>query len=389
MKRFKSLILLMMLGALALAALAQDYREPFYPHYWISGNVLDAEDGTGGNGREIYLYKTEEEYSTGRYAADVVGEKRYMLNVFGLGIGTLEVGGTYYLVIPNSNPDNPAEGYGAGPVRVTISGSGADEAPDLRLAKGASPLPPPPPPGKEFAPTIKIWFGRRQYQPGIYGIRAEKKRLFVVQPKGTIKIEVDIPDPFKIDESVSYAMQVLTPLEGTKAFDLHRVYPLRATAAGVKPLIIETGYPEDLAVIGDESVYTFTFFARSRGDIGMPTSVSTQAAVTVMGGPTALVDAPLTYPSPISLRTDREVYLQYTLSRDAAIDIYLFDISARVVKKLSFNAGEEGGAAGLNRAAWDLVTDLGGRIGAGIYLFNIVEKESGRLLGKGKLTAIP
>ena len=382
---------------IAGAGFAQPYKLSFYPQYWIIGSVRDAEGGTSAAGRQVYFYETLDQYKAGFYSSDTVGPDgisgragRYMINGFGLGMSSLDVGKTFYLAIPNDHPSDLAAGYGAAPVEVRISGQGLDEAPTLVLAKGTDPLPPPPPPAeKEPAPSIRIWFGKRLYQPEIYGRRGEKKRLFVVQPKGTIKIEVDIPDPFKLDESVSYAMQVLTPLGETKAFDLHRVYPLRATAAGVKPLIIETDYPEELRVIGDESVYTFTLFAGSSGDIGIPTIVSTQTAVTVMGGPAALIDVPLTYPSPISLRSDREVYLQYTLSRDAGIDIYMFDISSRAVKKLVFNAGEEGGSAGLNRATWDLVTDQGGRIGSGIYLFNIVERESNRLLGKGKLTAIP
>ena len=78
---------------------------------------------------------------------------------------------------------------------------------------------------------------------------------------------------------------------------------------------------------------------------------------------------------------------------DIAFDIYIFDITANVVKKLSFNAGEPGGSSGgsanPNKIDWDLMSDHGYKIGAGIYVWNIVDKNKGKIIGKGKLAIFP
>jgi hypothetical protein len=252
-------------------------------------------------------------------------------------------------------------------------------------------LPPPPAPGvpHELAPTIKIWFGKRLYQPAIYGTKEEGKQPFVVTEKGQLKIEVNIPDPFQLNESSSYAMSMQTPLGETMTFDLSRVSGMKASATGIKPLVIESAYPEDLKTVADEAVFTFTFHAASRGNLATPTSVSTQAAVTVMGGPLKLIGTPISFPSPLHLRTDREAYIQYTLSKNGNVDLYFFDISARVVKKFVCNSGEEGGSAGVNKVRWDLITDQGSLVASGIYVFSLVDRDTGKLLGKGKFTALP
>jgi hypothetical protein len=98
---------------------------------------------------------------------------------------------------------------------------------------------------------------------------------------------------------------------------------------------------------------------------------------------------PLTFPSPVRLKSDKSVYFQYVLSRDANIEIYVIDVSARVVKKFFAAGGSEGGSAGVNKLTWDLMTDQGSLVASGIYVFSLVDRDSGKLLGKGKFTALP
>ncbi|MFA6548395.1 MAG: hypothetical protein WCT39_00490, partial [Candidatus Margulisiibacteriota bacterium] len=107
------------------------------------------------------------------------------------------------------------------------------------------------------------------------------------------------------------------------------------------------------------------------------------------GGEPRLIGVPITFPSPVHLKTDTAVTFQYTLSRDMNIEISLFDVSGQMVKKLSFAQGAEGGAAGVNKVRWDLMTDQGQRSASGICIFTLVNRETGKLLGKGKFTALP
>ena len=401
MRKYGSLLLiaiaLLVTGA---AASFGEYPLAFYPNYSIAGTVNDAPDGKSANGYKAYFYQTIPEYSAGFYAYDTVGTdglagiaNRFLANAFSIGISNLILGGTYYVGIPNDNPSDPAMGYGADPVGVVISGSGLDTVTAaLSLTKGGGAmLPPPPEPGvpHEPAPAFKIWFGKRLYQPGIYGRKEDDKKSFVISEKGTIKIEVDIPNPFLLNESASYTMSIQSPLGVTTSFDLSALSGVKASATGLKPLVIETNYPEDLRAVEDESVYMFTFNAASRGTFGTATSVTTACAVTVMGGPTKILDIPIAFPSPLHLKTDRDGYIQYTLSKNANVDIYVYDISARMVKKFICNSGAEGGNAGVNKVKWDLITDQGTLLASGIYVMTFVERDSGKLLSKGKFTALP
>jgi hypothetical protein len=110
---------------------------------------------------------------------------------------------------------------------------------------------------------------------------------------------------------------------------------------------------------------------------------------TVIGGEARIIGTPITFPSPVRLKIDSSVQFQYTLSQDANIDIYVFDISGRVIKKLTCPKYSDGGSAGVNKPSWDLVTDQGQKLAAQIALFNIVNRDTGKMLGKGKLTAVP
>jgi hypothetical protein len=347
--------------------------------YWIAGSISDP-DGKGTEGRQVVFYKDSPLVG---YADDLaVSAGTYTVNAYEdwrMAVAP----GTYKVAIVKGT-DN----YGADPVDVTVSGNGYDIAPQLVLAFGKG-IAPPPPPGTEPAPGFKIWFGKRLYQPAIYGRKEDGKKQFVVSEKGNIKIEVDIPNPFLLNESTSYTMSIQSPMGVTTSFDLSALAGVKASAAGIKPLIIETNYPEDLRAVEDESVYTFTFNAASRGTFGAATSVTTACAVTVMGGPTKMLDIPIAFPSPLHLKTDREAYFQYTLSKNANVDIYIYDISARMVKKFVCNSGTEGGNAGVNKVKWDLITDQGSLVASGIYVMTFVERDSGKLLSRGKFTALP
>jgi hypothetical protein len=175
-----------------------------------------------------------------------------------------------------------------------------------------------------------------------------------------------------------------------ESFDLSGIPGFRSSAAEVKPLVVETPYPKTLAAAEDEELnYIFTFYARSAGIMGPATETSTPAAVTVLGGPVRLIGQLLTYPSPVHLKTDKKVTFQYTLNRGANINIFVFDVSGRVVKKISKNRDEEGGSAGVNKVDWNLITDQGQRVASGIQVVTLVSSDDNQLLGRGKFSALP
>jgi len=386
MKKLGLLIfLILVLGTLAFA-------QTYYPGmYFIKGQVADP-DSVGTDGLWIVFFKefTGQEI-LGGFADDYVGPSglgglpnKYILSAIEDNRLSVKLDKYYVASVQR------ADGYGCDPVEVTVTGHGYDIAPDLVLAFGAGMAPPSERPviGQEAEPSIKVWFGNRVYQPNIYGLREDGKKPFVVSETGKIKIKVEIADPYLLDETASYAMNITDPQGVVKSFDLQAVPGFKVSGLDARSLIIESSFPETLKAKKDEElVYTFTFNAKSRGNIGVAASASTQAEVYVMGGPVKLIGIPITYPSPIRLKTDKKVTFQYTLSRDADINLSLVDISARTVKKIMLRAGAEGGSAGVNKVDWDLITDQGTRIDSGIYIFTIVHE--GELLGKGKLTALP
>lgn len=351
--------------------------------YWIAGSV-SGPSGVDVNGRQVVFFKEPlvNNQIVGVYADDITGPEglsgqsgQYILNALE-GFGMDLAPGTYYAAVVKGE-DN----YGADPVEVMVTGNGYDFAPELVLAYGAGPAAPTP--GAEPAPSIRAWFDNRLYQSTIYGLEEDKKRFYVSET-GDVKIEVDIPDPYQLDRSASYALSIQNPDGMVESFDLSAVPGFRVSAAEAKPLVIDTPYPKTLTAAEEELNYIFTFNARSAGIFGPPAETTLVAAVTVSGGPVRLIGELLTYPSPVHLKTDNKVTFQYMLNRGANIDLFVFDASGRVVKKIS-----ESASAGINKVEWDLITDQGQRVGSGIGVVTLVSSKDNRLLGKGKFTALP
>jgi hypothetical protein len=110
--------------------------------------------------------------------------------------------------------------------------------------------------------------------------------------------------------------------------------------------------------------------------------------VTALGGPVRLVGfSPLCYPSPFSIVRNKEVAIQYNLSADADIDIYIYSSSGEIVKRLTVQSGEEGGKLAANKVRWDGISDLGRIVGNGIYMGTIISRAQQKVLGKFKLVA--
>jgi len=214
----------------------------------------------------------------------------------------------------------------------------------------------------------------------------EKDYEFIVSSQPEIKVKVTAGS-VGIDTSLLYVF-LDEETANKKTFSIKEENMTKVMGNGVP---IEVNYKlnlkdEETTLVDGEHIFRFT----ASNQIG---TTSESATVTAMGGDVQIIGVPLTYPSPIHLSTDNKVTFQYGLSTDADIDIYVFDVTARVVKKLSFNAGASGGSAGgtanPNKVEWDFMSDQGYKVGSGIYLWNIVDKNKSKIIGKGKMTTAP
>ena len=225
----------------------------------------------------------------------------------------------------------------------------------------------------EIAPEIKIWFDNRIYQAAL----VERGDAFIVSKRPKIKIEVKIAAPYALSSEISnYSISIDKTL--VKANALSSAQNLRPE---YRELILDCLVPNDLT----EGVHVFEFSAKSSGGIGIPTSITQKASVVVKGGGLSIIGEVLPFPSPFSPSKNTGVEIQYTLSENTDIEIYLFSISGETVKRISCFSGSEGGQAGLNKVKWDGKLDAGGIAGNGIYLGTIISKKDSRLLKKFKV----
>ncbi|HTY12563.1 MAG TPA: hypothetical protein VMD02_00080, partial [Candidatus Omnitrophota bacterium] len=282
-----------------------------------------------------------------------------------------------------------SDGYGADPVDVMITGKGCDSAPPLTLAyaKGVSNprLRSLPPWLAGELPWFKtISFDDRLYQKKL--VEGPSKLTFLIGPQPKITAQV-LAGNIGIDKT---KLAVIID-EGTTSQKIYRD-PQFSDYSEVMGLTAprEIDFSVNLKTIGDtlaEGDHQVTFYA------GNAIGTTYEAVKVKMINGLQLVGTPITFPSPLRLASDQLVMFQYGLTKDANIDIYIFDISGTVIKKLSYGAGQSGGhvagTANPNKIFWDLKTDQGARLGAGIYVWTIVSRDDNRVLGKGKLPAYP
>jgi hypothetical protein len=98
-----------------------------------------------------------------------------------------------------------------------------------------------------------------------------------------------------------------------------------------------------------------------------------------------LVGMPLVFPSPFNPSSGSNLTIQYSLSQDADIDIFIFGSSIAIIKKITTYKGLEGGRLGANKVVWDGRTDFGTIVSNGIYVGTLVDRNSQTVLGKMKL----
>lgn len=93
---------------------------------------------------------------------------------------------------------------------------------------------------------------------------------------------------------------------------------------------------------------------------------------------------PLNYPNPFDPATGTSI--SYYLTRDANVNINIYDISGNLIGKKTCVIGGNGGSAGYNEVFWDGKTNGGGSVGNGMYIYLVIA--DGSMVGKGKMTAL-
>lgn len=379
----KYLIVLMVLGLAGSAPAVLNYQ--FMPFYTIKGNVTGIAQSPAA-GRTVAFFRdmnpdnTVSVYTTA--VIDAVGNFIVPAST-NLDLLPLKTGGTYRVAVVKD-----AAGYGAGPEPVTLSGRGAD-AVNLTMASGAGVTLIVAEGDSEPQPGIQLWFGNRLYQPKL--VTADNP--FVITEQPSLKVNVSIGGGYALADQISgYSIKVDPDTPTARDLSLpesamgSKVYAAAAAPAAQQLTSMSLSYAltEPLA----SGKHNFLVMARSSGALAAQAVTTLNATVEVIAGPVRLIGTPVTFPSPFSISKDGTVTIQYTLSKNAAIDIILSDISGRRVKTFVSPSGAEGGSAGLNKLTWNGRTDLGPLAGNGIYLGTIVAKDEGRKLGSVKVTLL-
>lgn len=343
-----------------LSAAAVYAQVPFAPIYWVKGVVNDA-PGQPADGRKIF-------FDNGK-AWDTIGPQgksgasnHFLINAGDAG-APLDAGKKYQVFTEKIND------FGVGPVELELSGNGIDDLGTLNLIAGG---------GKsgikamsvqlEPAPAIKVYFGSRVYQKDL----VDKGSDFIISKKPKVKMEVAIDPPYSLDQKASgYSLLI----DGVS-------YSFTGTKIEKNKAALEITLNNALA----SGSHTFKLSAASAGDQAAAAVGEEIAKVQVSAGPLRILDTPLCFPNPFNPEKDGSVAFQYTLSDDAKIDIFIFNIAGEVVKKIVLNEGEEGAIGQLNKVKWDGMTDQGTIASNGIYIINIVSRDENRILGKFKLS---
>lgn len=98
-----------------------------------------------------------------------------------------------------------------------------------------------------------------------------------------------------------------------------------------------------------------------------------------------IIGKPLVYPNPFSLSQGAE--LGYRLSRNADVEIRIFDMRANQIFSDKYVAGGFGGIGAYNKLQINRLTFGGYDLSSGVYFFVI--SSEGKVIGKGKFVVVP
>ncbi|MBU0629416.1 MAG: hypothetical protein KKC80_00670 [Candidatus Margulisbacteria bacterium] len=229
---------------------------------------------------------------------------------------------------------------------------------------------------------IQIWIGNRLYQKEL----ATKGEGFIVEPAAEVKLKVSSTGMVALSSNLEdYLVQVDPGKQSSQSMGMIPDNRGKMTSMGtgkVGSFAVRASLSKNL----EPGSHTILVTAKKIEADGSVVNITEAATVEIAGGPLRVTKLPLAYPSPFSAPRDKQVTIQYGLSASANVEIYLIGGDGTRIKHFIFNAGDEGGAAGINKIVWNGQTDQGYLTGNGIYVGTILSKDEGRLLSKFKLT---
>lgn len=82
--------------------------------------------------------------------------------------------------------------------------------------------------------------------------------------------------------------------------------------------------------------------------------------------------------------------LKYTLTKDATITLYMYNIRGERIWQRVYPAGTQGGQVGLNEIVWDGMTDFKSRVSFGVYILMVTTKDVGteQILSRTKIAVV-
>jgi hypothetical protein len=107
---------------------------------------------------------------------------------------------------------------------------------------------------------------------------------------------------------------------------------------------------------------------------GMKPALSTNSQVSQAALPEPVITDVSNAPNPFDSRKGGalgQTQILYTLSKDAAVRVTLYDLLGFRVRRWDFPAGQNGGRTGHNNFAWDGTNEAGQKVSKGGYLAQI------------------
>jgi hypothetical protein len=116
-------------------------------------------------------------------------------------------------------------------------------------------------------------------------------------------------------------------------------------------------------------------------------STLTNAFTVTSAGELRLVGTPYNTPNPFNPK-EGPTHIVYKLSKNAAVDLYLFNQKGEIVWQKSFASGENGGKVD-NDVTWDGITDFSEDIPTGVYILKMLTRRGGvKELGRVKIAVL-
>ncbi|MFH1826590.1 MAG: hypothetical protein ABH823_04810 [bacterium] len=127
---------------------------------------------------------------------------------------------------------------------------------------------------------------------------------------------------------------------------------------------------------------TYTFGMTATDDDNNVTT-DTISNLVVRGGDVEVLSAPVATTRIFNPGSGQIGTIAYSLSRDANIILYVFDLNGRLIKETQYLEGQNGGRGGLNQVNWDGRDNAGQLVANGVYIYKLTS--GSRFIASGRI----